>query len=190
MTSKKSKIIIRAKRVLIALLFFVTLQLSAQNNAVAKHFDDFIAKHSVKISYVSQDMFNTIMKKNEDEYEKELTDVMRSLSSLHVVTSYKKNPDRQYNEAMKVMRKTDYELLFTKEDQVDKFSLFIKKKRNKINEMVLVARDHVDFVILDITGDIDLNSIVYLGEALHFQGSEFLDQMNLSEAELRKLHID
>jgi hypothetical protein len=170
-------------------LFFTTSAIS-QDNAISNHFSNFIEENNFKISYVSDDMLKTILKKNKDAYGKELTEVMQSITSLHVVTAYKQNPDKQYNEAIATMSQTNYTQLFAKKDQVDKFSLFIKKNKNQISEMVLIARDHVDFVILDITGNINLEKITILGEALHFQGSEFLDQMNLSEKELKKLHIN
>ena len=186
----KSKI--HLHRIDISVLFILlhlAFHLPAQDNAINKHYTEFVNNSNFDISYVSKEMFRTIIEKNKNKYGKELTEIMESLNSLHIVTAYKNKPDLQYNEAMNIMKITNYELLFTKQDQVDKFSLFISKKDNKIIEMVLIARDHVDFVILDITGDIDLKSIVFLGEAMRFQGSEFLDQMNLSEEELKKLHI-
>jgi len=187
---KINKIKLSIKYFAIAFMLLSFFQSNAQDNAISHHFSNYVTNSKFKVSYVSEDMFKAIIQKNKEKYGKELIEVMKNLTSLHVVTAYKQKPDEQYHDAIKLMNKTNYTLLFTKQDQVDKFSLYIKKNGKSISEMVLIARDHVDFVILDITGEIDLNKIIILGNAFQFQGSEFLDQMNLSEDELKKLHID
>jgi len=171
----KNKII---KFLALSILFLCIIKTYAQETAINIYYTDFISNSKFEVTYLSKDMFKVIIERNKEDLDKNLISVMKRLTSLHVATSYKHQPDLQYNEVMKMMDTKTYSLLFTRQDEIDKISLFVKKEKDTIIEMVLIARDHVDFVILDITGDIDLEEITILGDALQFQGSEFLDQMN------------
>lgn len=159
------------------------------SNGISRFFKHLITDNNFKSTYISNKMFETIMKTRKEELDDETRSILKDLTSLHVLTSERHNPGEQYREAIPKINTSEYPLLFSKQDQVDKFSLFTRKSGAVITEILLVARDHTDFVILSITGKIDLEKITRLASILHFQGSEFLEQMNLSEDSLRKLHI-
>jgi len=75
----------------------------------------------------------------------------------------------EYTELMEVLEK----------DEVVKF--YVKKENGKIPEMIMIARECDEIVLLSLFGDLDLSFISKLSKSMNIDGLENLEKMEDEE---------
>lgn len=149
--------------------------LSAQNNAISKHFTQFQRDTNfTKISVTSR-MFSLFTEiEAEDADEEEILAAMSKLKGIKaLVKNNSDNSNNLYYDALETIQKDGgYEELMTVEDAGENIYFTIREEGNKISELLMVIGGKQNFMVMTLFGEIDLNSIAKLSRVLKIKGME------------------
>lgn len=154
----------------LALLLVARFSFS-QENAIDKYFKDFQQTNALDVTTVSSKMFTVFLESKEGKEKEALTAVLKKLTGLKVLNKYGlKNGVDLYNAACALLP-SDYEVILTL-TETDRNAKFYTKedKPGKITELVMIAFQWGRFLVVSVTGDINLNDILKLSQNLNLQG--------------------
>ena len=169
------------KLLLLSCLLFSFLTASfAQADAISSYFDKYLEDERFTVVYVSGKMFNMISKlDSEDEDFEDVREVTEKLKGLRVLIT-DEDAYELYREAKsKINTKKEYELLMTiRTKKGNRVEFVVKEDGDKIDELLLISggKDH-DFVLMSFVGDIDLDKISKLSNAIEMDGIENLEEL-------------
>ncbi len=158
---------------------------NAQNDAISSYFDQYVENDDFTVVYISPKMFNMITKldlneledvKNEPEAQMAL-ELISNLKGLRVLTT-EKNPLKFYEEAITKIPTNNYDLLMSVRDKGENVRIFTKDNGGSIiHELLLLVGGGTEFVMLSLTGDIDLEKVGNLAKIMDIKGAEHLDKV-------------
>lgn len=170
------------KTLLIA-LFSAPILLTAQNNPMDKLFQQYAGKDCFTSVSISKDMFQLfsgINDKEADEDFKEFQEMITQLDGLKILT-YSQSENCKgidfYKELMAVYPMQKYTELMVVQEKDEMVNFYILKEGNKIPELLMIARDPGETVVLSLTGNIDLNYISKLGKSMKIEGLDNLEKI-------------
>jgi hypothetical protein len=155
---------------IIALMFFCVTAIS-QDNAVDKYFQPLQQKHALDVTAVSSKMFNLFLKNKQGKEKDELAAVIKKLDALKVLSKEKPSNGQELFNSSVVLMPKEYESILTIKERSRSAQFFTKEnKSGQITELVMIAWQWGRFMIVSLTGDIDLNDISRLSQTLDMQG--------------------
>jgi len=150
----------------------------AQDNAIDKYFQKYAEDDAFTSVYVSEYMFSLFANVDADDPEdKEVMDILKGLKGLQVLTT-EKNGLKLYEEAIKLVNKTEYKVLMKVKEESSKIQLLIKEEGKQVRELLLLVGEEDDFVLLSIVGDIALDKISKLAKHMDIKGLEHLNNVD------------
>jgi len=171
-----------------ALLIMISLPLMSvsQKNPIDALFSKYAGEDCFTSVNISSEMFGLFanIEDVDDEEFKEFQEVISKLEGLKILTFtpgaackgvdfYQEildtYPMDEYTELMEVLEK----------DEVVKF--YVKKENGKIPEMIMIARECDEIVLLSLFGDLDLSFISKLSKSMNIDGLENLEKMEDEE---------
>ena len=158
----------------IALL--LSLQGFAQNDAIGKFFSQYENNDKFTVVSVSPRMFKMMSKIKWDDVSADVKQTIQQITSLRILTT-ESNGLQYYREAVKKLNVAEYEELMTIKSDGDNIKFLAKEKNNIISELLMLVVGNDDFVLMSITGNIDLDKISKLGETLNIQGMDNLKDL-------------
>lgn len=164
--------------VMILLLVIGSLQVTwAQNNAIDKYFQKYADDESFTSVYISEYMFSLFADVDSDNPEdEEIMSILKDLRGLQVLTT-EKNGMARYEEALKLINKTEYKVLMKVKEEDSKIQFLLKKEKEKITELLLLVGGEDEFVLLSIVGNIALDKISKLAKQMDIKGLKHLDKV-------------
>jgi hypothetical protein len=168
------------KNIFLILLLFISQRVFAQENAIDKYFKDFQQANALDMTSVSSKMFGVFLQSKEGKEKEELATVLKKLTGLKVLsTNNPKNGKDLYNSACPLMP-GDYETILTLKEADRNAKFYTKEdKSGKITELVMIAFQWGRFLVVSITGDINLNEILKLSQNLNLQGMSDVQQQKV-----------
>ncbi len=161
----------------ILLIFIMTSLVSicsdAQNDAIAKFFRQYENNDDFTTISISPKMFKMMSKVKWDDVTPAVKKTINQLTSFRMITT-EKNGAKLYSEAVQKLNLGTYEEIMTIRDAGENVRFFAKESNNMINELVMLVGSKSEFVLMSLTGVIDLDNIGKLGETLNVSGMENL----------------
>lgn len=161
----------------ILLIFIMTSLVSicsdAQNDAIAKFFRQYENNDDFTTISISPKMFKMMSKVKWDDVTPAVKKTINQLSSFRMITT-EKNGAKLYSEAVQKLNLGTYEEIMTIRDAGENVRFFAKESNNMINELVMLVGSKSEFVLMSLTGVIDLDNIGKLGETINVSGMENL----------------
>jgi hypothetical protein len=157
------------KTVILVFVLFSVQQLCAQNNAIDKFYRDYQQKYSLDVVSVSGKMLPLLIDDKKGKEKEELTAIINKLSGLKMLSkSNPKNGNELFSSASSVIPK-QYEVILSLDEADRKVKCYtLEDKSGKISELVMVAWQWGRFMVLSLTGNIDLKEIYRLTQNLNF----------------------
>lgn len=157
------------------LVFIITtlllLAATARGNDIVAEFQKKYEKEAeFTVINISPKMFQ-LMGAMVDDEEKS---IIQDLTGLRMLTS-EKNTKKYYNDAMKMLTSSKYEELMSVEDGKDNVRMFTMEKGGIISSLIILIEDDEEFVMIGISGDIDLKKISSLSKTLKIDKLEKID---------------
>jgi len=150
---------------------FVSTLAFSQDNAVDKYFKDFEQSNSLDKTSVSSKMFSVFIESKEGKEKEDLATILKKLTGIKVLSKEgPKNGVELYNSACTLMPSTYETIMTLKETDRNAQFYTMEDGSGKITELVMVAFQWGRFLIVSITGDINLNDILKLSQNLNLQG--------------------
>jgi hypothetical protein len=169
----------------IGLIAFFTLNLKAQNTSIDKMFDQYAGKDYITTISFTPEMFKLVAGVSEqstDPKVKEINEVVNQLKSLKIIilsdSLHKSNIDLE-GETKAVLRNNAFSELMSVQEKDRTVKFFIKKTSDtQINEMIMVARQMNNVVVMNFSGNIDLQTIGRLSKTMKIDGMEQLELLD------------
>ena len=164
------------KYLLIIALCGLTWGANAQN-AIEKYFQQYEDNDNFTSIYVSEHMFGLFADLEiEDGEDGEILEIIEGLKNIHILTT-EENGEKYYQEALKRIDRSEYSVLMKIKDEGSNLQFLIKKNGNTIEELLLLVGGE-EFVLLSISGRIDLKKISRLAKHVEIDGLEHLEKVN------------
>lgn len=172
------------KKLIFLLPFLLAAQLgTAQNDAIVRFFDKYMSEERFTVVFVSPKLFEMVAKIDTDDPDWEKVRPMLSdLKGLRVLTADSIADGMElYKEALSKIPVKEYAELLTVRDGQENVRIWIKESGNVIDELLLLVGSPDEFVLLSLTGKIDLDKVSELSKTLDVDGLEQLDKLNTKE---------
>jgi hypothetical protein len=168
------------KVIILTMVMFASMGLSAQNDAISKFFSKYADDTSFSNVNISSKMFKLFTNVEVDNpNDKEILDAINSLSGLRILAKSDISNGRElYKEAFSKVNVKEYEELMSIREKDQDFKFMIKQNGNNIQELLMISGGPKEFMIMSITGNIDLNKISKIGSKMNIGGLENLEKMN------------
>jgi len=162
-------------------LFLASLGTSfGQADAISEYFDKYLEDERFTVVYVSGKMFSMLSKLDSDDEEyDDFKEVTEKLKGLRILISDEDAYDLYREAKSKINTKKEYELLMTvRTKKGNRVEFVVKETGNRIDELLLISggKEH-DFVLMSFVGDIDLDKIAQLSDAIEMEGMEDLKEL-------------
>ncbi len=157
----------------------------AQGSAVSDFFNKYQNDESFSQVTISSKMFGLFTNMElEDKEDQEVLSAISKLKGLKILAKDDTRESRElYNEANKMLPKSQYEELMYVRDKDKDMRFFISEKGGKINELVMIAGGSNDFMLLSIFGEIDLKQISKIGKKMDVDGLKDLERLKDNKKE-------
>lgn len=164
---------------LLPLFFMIAAALPGQNDAINRFFNQYMDDERFTVVFVSPKMFNLVSKiSTDDEDWEKFREVVGGLTGLRVLTSDSlENGLKLYKDALSKVPATEYSELLTVRDGQENVRIWVKDSGNIINELLLLVGSPDEFVLLSLTGKIDLDKISELSKGLDIEGVQHLEKI-------------
>jgi len=121
------------KLISFVIILFLSLSVSAQNNAIDRFFEQYQDDENFTMVFVSPKMFEMIAKVAGEEMDAELQGLVKELKGLKVLTT-ETNALQVYKDAEKKIPTNEYEILMTARDDGQNVKILTKTKSDDIIE--------------------------------------------------------
>ena len=164
---------------LMPIFLMIAAAVPAQNDAIIRFFNQYVEDERFTVVSVSPKMFSLVSKiSTDDEDWEKFREVVGDLTGLRVLTSDSiSNGVALYKEALSKVPTGEYSELLTVRDGQENVRIWIKDKGNIIDELLLLVGSPDEFVLLSLTGKIDLDKISNLTKGLNVKGVEQLEKI-------------
>ncbi len=173
---------------LLSILVLAAQSIQAQNDAIMRFFDKYVEDERFTVVYVSPKLFQLVAKiDTDDEDWEKAKPVVSNLSGLRVLTADSVSDGMAlYKEAIGKVPVKEYEELLTVRDGEENVRIWIRESGNIISELLLLVGAPSEFVLLSLTGNIDLDNISELSKTLDVQGADQLEKVKPKEKSQNK----
>ena len=164
---------------LLPLYFLLAAVAPAQNDAINRFFSQYMDDEQFTVVFVSPKMFSLVSKISTDDPDWEkFREVVGGLTGLRVLTADSIDTGlKLYKEALSKVPASEYSELLTVRDGKENVRIWVKDKGNIIHELLLLVGSPDEFVLLSLTGTIDLDKISNLSKGLDIDGVKHLDKV-------------
>lgn len=168
------------KLMISAVMLMVAIAAQAQNDAISKFFNKYNEDESFSQVNISSKMFSLFTKMEVDKPEdKEVLNAISKLKALRILGKENTSDARAlYKEAFALIPKTEFEELMSVRDKDKDMKFLIKEKDGKIAELVMVMGSMKDFMVLSLSGEIDLKQVSRIGSKMDIDGLEQLKNID------------
>lgn len=168
----------------ILLTGFTTISF-AQTTSIDKIFDDYAGKEFIVTINITPEMFKLaagLSDESTDPKVKEINEVVNQLTSLKMIIlndSLQKSTINLQEDVNNIVKTKAFSELMTVQEQKNKVTFYIKKAGNdRITEMLMIAGEPKNVVVMIFTGNIDLKTIGRLSKTMKIDGMEQLELLN------------
>lgn len=166
--------------------FWMFQGVQAQSDAITRFFDKYVEDERFTVVFIAPKLFDMVGKieTNDPDWEN-YREVVGDLTGLRVLTSDDSliNGVALYKEALSKVPANEYSELLTVRDGQENVRIWIKDSGNIINELLLLVGSPDEFVLISLTGKIDLDKISSLSKALDIDGIDQLEKVKGAEKE-------
>ena len=148
-------------------------------NAIDKYFGYLDGDTSLTKVTVNSKMFElfTYMEA-ETEEEKEFVEMVSNLESLKVIVKEDAaDAEKLFNEAIKKPGK-EFELLMEVDKNPEHFYFLIKETNGVVDELLMIGNSDGEFIILSLTGKIDLAQLSTLSRQMNIGSMKHLEKLD------------
>lgn len=170
------------RSILILIIFLIPcFRAASQSQAVL----DFHSKYKDDGKYLSVKIEGGLLKmlssiETSDEETKEFLDAVSKIDAIDVHSINREDGDFSESDIKafkRDIRKEDYDELMTVRDGDSNIDFLVKEKKGRISELLFIVDETDEFVIVNISGDIDLKTIAKVTENLDIKGASHLKNL-------------
>lgn len=172
------------KRIGLILMMIVPMMIMAQS-PMDKLYEKYAGEEGFTSVNISPEMFSMFaeMNINTDEIDdeaKEAVDMISKMEGMKILTYTKKNEkdDSFYKEIKKSFDFDDYRELMSVEEEGTYVKFFVKREGEMISELLMVADEQNETVVMNFNGLFDMKTVSKLGKSMNMKGMGHLDKID------------
>ncbi len=158
-------------------VLFTSLSSFAQEDAITKYFNKYMDDEKFSVVYISPKMFSMVSKIEIEDMEPELQEVIKSMKGLRILHT-EQNALQYYNDALKTINTSEYELLLTARGEGENVRFMVKDNGDIVEELLMIVGGSENFALLSFIGNIDLKKIGKLAKALDIDNMQYLENLD------------
>ena len=163
------------KNLFILCFMAFAVAMTAQTDAISKHFSSYVNNSDFNVIYISPQMMDMIAE-IDDDTDKDVKEALDNLSGLRILTTAK-TPADFYKKATSTLGSSDLKSLMTMKSATgENVNFFVRNAGDKTEELLMVVGGD-EFVMLSMEGDINLRKVSKLAKALDIKGAEHLEEL-------------
>ncbi len=164
---------------ILAALFIISFSTIQAQSSLESFFKKYQDDEAFTIVNISPKMFEMIAKLDVDDDEGVIKTLANSITGLRILAKDEGDGSALYDEATRQITSNNFEELLTVRDKGENIRFLVREGSGDIIEhLVLLVGGLDQFVLLDITGSINLKTIGKLGSAIDVPGAEHLEKLN------------
>jgi hypothetical protein len=172
------------KRWSLLMLLVVPVLMMAQN-PMDSLYEEYAGKKGFTSVNISPEMFRMFAEKKidtthiDDADSKEAINMISNMNGMKILTYSKKDPrdNSFYEEIKRSFNFDEYaELMKVKEENTD-VTFYIKRKGDMISEMLMVADEPDETVVMNFSGLFNMRTVSRLGQSMNIHGMDHLGDM-------------
>jgi hypothetical protein len=170
------------KITLVVLCILLIKPLMAQDDVIARYFNQYEGREDFTLIYITSRMFGLIAQIPESEDEDDVMNIIRKLKGLKILTT-DKDPERKelYRTAMDLLPSHGFDELMVVKEGNEEIVFMIDEKGGNINEFVMLIGGEDTFFLMSMVGDLTHEDISRLSETMDIDGFEHLEKVNDKE---------
>ena len=151
----------------------------AQNDAIERFFNKYYEDERFTVVFVSPKLFQMVAKIDADDEDwDKVRPMVANLKGLRVLTADSITDGVElYKEALSRVPLSEYSELLTVRDGKENVRIWIRDKGNIVEELLLLVGAPDQFVLLSLSGIIDLDRVSELSKTLNVEGIEQLEKV-------------
>lgn len=161
--------------------FIILIVISSINTALSQSnsIDKFFSKEANNANFtqvvVSDKMLGMLSEK--EGYDQEIKDILSKLNGLNILKT-EKSPNDFFNLAKSKYKSSNYEELMSVKDHGSNVVFYSTGSNGRtVKELVMLIGNSSQTVLMSFTGNINLDEISKLGQALDIQGADKLKEL-------------
>jgi hypothetical protein len=174
---------------IIFLLLMAPVMLFAQTHSIDKIYEKYAGKEGFTSINISSEMFRlaaSLSASADPENAEDMNEILAQLKGMKILVYNQAKESINAAELKREIQKTissiDFSELMTVEETDSKVRFLTKSgPGGKISEMIMVAEDGNEIVVMSFTGLIDLETIGKISRSMNVQGMDKLDKLNDKE---------
>lgn len=170
------------KRVLLLIAIIVLPFVTLAQSEFKKIHQKFGNMEGVTIVQLDEDLIDLYKRSHIKKETEDMIKKLKSVNILNVTIDKKKNTTESINNSITQIFKFDtYKLVKSSKYRHGFSKIYVKKKNDKINNLVVINSGWREYNLILITGDIDMSSLSKLASALNIEGIDKLHSVNSRE---------
>ncbi len=152
----------------------------AQQSALDQFFERYQDDPEFSVIFVSPKMFQMLARVDTDDPEAdEIMELVKGINGLRILIKDEGDGRALYDEAFSKISKNGFEELLTVRDKGENVRFMVREgvTEDVIKQLVLLVGGQDDFVMMDLTGNIDLKTVGKLGRSIDVPGVEHLKEL-------------
>ncbi|MCB0688156.1 MAG: DUF4252 domain-containing protein [Saprospiraceae bacterium] len=166
------------------LALILILALMGVNINAQSALDQFFSQHQDDTAFtvvnISPKMFQMLAHIDTDDPEsEEVMDLVRGITGLRILAKDHGDGTKLYNDAFSKISKNGFEELLTVRDGGENVRFMVREGNSPdiIHQLVLLVGGADDFVLMDLTGVINLKTIGKLSKSIDVPGAKHLEKL-------------
>jgi hypothetical protein len=151
--------------------------LFAQDDAIARHFNEYLSDKEFTSAYISPKMFQVMADKTDLAMDDDVRKMIRTMKGMRVVQRTGKDGSAQMKAAGDKLKTARFEELMSLREKGEQIQFYTRGGGSTVQELVMVVAGTQRFLLLSMVGEINLSTVGKLSKSLNLQGVELLDKV-------------
>lgn len=163
------------KYLFIILALSIISNANAQEDAVAKYMSNYIQNENFEHTYVSNRMFNAILKSNASEISPNIRELMKDIKGMRQLST-KKDNKKYFDEFAQTLEKKGFENVLSIRRGNERVHMYLKNENKSDGELIMLIQEANSFNLTGFNGNINLDNMSTISKALNIKGAEYIQQ--------------
>lgn len=157
------------KKIFFVLCLFAVQNSFAQSNAIDSYYKNFQQKNTLNVVSLSGKLLTVLIDDKTGKEKEALTAILNKISGLKMLSKTDlKDGNDLFNSANTILPKTYKSILSIDEPDRKVKCYTIEKGNRKISEFIMIAWQWGRFMVLSLTGDLEIKEIYKLSQGINY----------------------
>jgi hypothetical protein len=135
----------------------------------------YIQSEDFEHTYVSNRMFNAILKSNANEIAPNVRELMKDIKGMRQIST-KKDHKKYFDEFAQTFESKGFQNVLAIRRGNDRINMYLKNENKSDGELIMLIQESNSFNLTSFNGNINLDNMSTISKALNIKGAEYIPQ--------------